>query len=534
MIRNNCLVCNSTDLVQIIDLGSHPFADTFVPKSKISEPDMIYPLTCDLCNKCGQIQTKYVTNPLARYSDIEYSYTSSNSTFSRNHWEEYSKEVASKICLKPSSLVIEIGSNDGYLSEQFVKAGNSAVGVDPSPYMAKLAKQRGVNTIISLFGNESADEILNKYEKADLIIANNVFNHSDNPGEFVKAVEKVMNDNATFVFEQPYWMDTLKSGKFDQIYHEHVSYFTVRSLKALLETADLVITSVEVVNYHGGSLRIYSKKKEYSEESETAQKMIDDEYQYGAFDKTTYEKFMKKNIDQRNKFLKRICEIKEEGYKIIAVGAAAKGNTFLNFYRLDHSLIDYVTDSSPHKKGKYTPATRIPIVGDEIFKDFDKVYALILSWNIANQLREILGKINPDIKYISPEETSNGIKDVIYQKRGIDHEDDRRAILTAFNGDLNGFKASQAKIYLIKQEKNLAGCYHDYDVAFYILEGEVKFILEDLKTKERKEYNLEKTDTLLIPSKVAYHAIAKAGTKMVGFTEMPFVSSEKNDIKYEF
>ena len=126
------------------------------------------------------------------------------------------------------------------------------------------------------------------------------------------------------------------------------------------------------------------------------------------------------------------------------------------------------------------------------------------------------------------------IKNVIHQKRGIDHEDERRAILTAFNGDLNGFKAAQTKIYLIKQERKLAGCYHNYRVAFYVLEGEVKFILEDIKAKERKEYILEKTDVLLIPSQVAYQAFAKAGSKMLGFTEVPFVSSEENDVKYEF
>jgi len=126
------------------------------------------------------------------------------------------------------------------------------------------------------------------------------------------------------------------------------------------------------------------------------------------------------------------------------------------------------------------------------------------------------------------------IKDIIHQKRGIDHEDERRAILTAFNGDLNEFKAAQVKMYLIKQERKLAGCYHEYNVAFYILEGEVKFILEDIKTKERKEYILTKTDVLLIPSHIAYQAFAKAETKMLGFTEVPFVSTEKNDIKYEF
>lgn len=126
------------------------------------------------------------------------------------------------------------------------------------------------------------------------------------------------------------------------------------------------------------------------------------------------------------------------------------------------------------------------------------------------------------------------IDDVIYQKRGVDHEDERRAILTAFNGDLGDFKAAQTKIYLIKQERKLAGCYHNYRTAFYLLEGEIKFFLKDVESGKTKEYDLTQTDVLMIPAKVAYYAMAKAGSKMIGFTEVPFVSSEKNDIKYEF
>src|SRR3989338_3960300 len=403
MIRDKCLICDSNNLVQIIDLGSHPFADTFVPESKISEPDLIYPLVCDLCIECGNIQTKYSTNPLDRYSNIDYSYTSSNSAFSRGHWEKYAQNITEQLNLKKNSFVVEIGSNDGYLTEQFLKNNNKVLGIDPSPYMAELAKDRNVPTIIGLFGTEYSREILDKYGEIDLVIANNVFNHSDNHLDFVTCVSNILKKDGSFVFEQPYWIDTLKSGKFDQIYHEHVSYFTVRSLKKLLARVGLVISYVKIVDYHGGSLRIIAQKKEHCKESESVEKMISEEQRNGAFESETYKKFMDKTRLQRSKFLERICRIKEEGYKIIAVGAAAKGNTFLNFYRLDNTLIDYVTDASPHKKGKYTPATRIPIVGDEIFSKFDKVYALILSWNIADILKEKLAVFNKNIEFISPE-----------------------------------------------------------------------------------------------------------------------------------
>jgi len=405
MLRKNCLVCSSENLTEIINLGMHPFADTFVPLNKLSEPDLIYSLVCDLCMDCGHIQTRYETNPLARYAQIDYSYTSSNSAFSRKHWEDYIVEVKKIIELKPDSFVVEVGSNDGYLAEQFIKSGSKAIGVDPSPYMVNLAKERNVTTILGLFGSKQSNEILEKYGKVDLVVANNVFNHSENPLDFTIACNKILKDDGSFVFEQPYWIDTIKSGKFDQIYHEHVSYFTVRSVSKLLENAGMKIKSAEIVNYHGGSLRIVAQKKEHlKENSIKVKEMIDEEEKYGTFNVETYEKFMDKINLQRSKFMQKIYKIKENKMPIIAVGAAAKGNTFLNFYKLDSTIIEYVTDASPYKKGKYTPSTRIPIVGDEAFSKFGKVYALILSWNIANQLKEILAKYNKEIEFISPEE----------------------------------------------------------------------------------------------------------------------------------
>lgn len=404
MIRRHCLVCDSSALKQIIDLGSHPFADTFVPESHLGEADSVYPLVCDLCTSCGHVQTRYETDPNKRYSQVDYSYTSSNSAFACNHWDAYVREVGSAVNLKPNAFVVDIGSNDGYLPEQFIKAGYRAIGVDASPYMAELAKKRGVTTFTGLFGKENAEKIMKEYGKADLVSANNVYNHADNPLAFTEAVSTILVDNGNFVFEQPYWPIGVQSGKFDQIYHEHVSYFTVKSAVALLTRAGLSVVSAEIVDYHGGSLHIIARKSaQISAVPDNVKKMIEKEEKEGMFDLTTYQNFMKQNLMRRSRFLQKVHKIKESGYPIIAVGAPAKGNTFLNFYNLDNSTIDYATDASPYKKGKYTPATRIPIVGDEIFEKYDKVYALILSWNIAPQLKNVLSKHNTKIEFISPD-----------------------------------------------------------------------------------------------------------------------------------
>lgn len=400
--RSACLFCGSKKIARIIDLGVHPFADTFIAPAKLGEPEPIYPLLCDLCQDCGQIQLSCQTKPEERYSLYDYSYTSSNSSFSRGHWDDYAGHVSEVVALKKNSFVVEVGSNDGYLAEQFKKRGCKVLGVDPSKYMASLAKKRKIKTIIDLFSRKTARNIIQKYGKVDLIVANNVFNHSDAPVDFVRAAYDLLAPSGTFVFESPYWYFGFKDKKFDQIYHEHVSYFSVKAVDNLFKKTGLAISAVEIVNYHGGSLRVFAKKKkDVSVRQEEIDRLIAEEEKIGLFSVSAYEKFMKNILSQRHKFLKNICALKIKGKSIIAVGAAAKGNTLLNFYRLDRSLIDFVTDASPYKQGKYTPLSRIPICGDGVFAKYKDVYALILSWNISDLIKNSLKKINNNIKFIS-------------------------------------------------------------------------------------------------------------------------------------
>jgi len=264
-----------------------------------------------------------------------------------------------------------------------------------------LAVERGIKTYSVLFDTESSGNIRNEFGNADLIIANNVFNHTNDASDFLNGVVNLLSEDGIFVYELPYWYNTIKDKKFDQIYHEHVSYYTVKLSYELLRKFGLEIIDVEVVDYHGGSLRVFSKKVNNVNLHSHISDMIKEEEDYGLFDEMTYKFFMQGLHDRKNKFMKEIYRIKSEGYSIIGVGAAAKGNTFLNFYNLDNTILDYVTDTSEHKQGKYTPLTRIPIVGDEIFAEYDKVYALILSWNISDIIKENLKRINNKIEFLS-------------------------------------------------------------------------------------------------------------------------------------
>ena len=383
----------------IINLGMHPFADTFISQEQFGMSEPVYPLECVLDSDSGEIKLKYETLDDDRYNLYSYSYTSSNSKVSRSHWNNYAEEVLKNISNKEK--ILEIGSNDGYLTEQFLKQQIDARGVDPSKKMTTIAKDRGVQTYNTLFNSKSVKTIINEFGLFDIWIANNVFNHANNPEDFIKSVNSVLKEDGTFVFELPYWFCTIRDKRFDQIYHEHVTYFTAKYSYNLLKKHGLSITKIKVVDYHGGSLRVYSKKTKNINKIKELQAMIEQEENYGLFKKETYEKFMRDLKRDRNLFMQKIYQIKSRDIPIIGIGAAAKANTFLNFYNIDNTILDYITDSSEHKKGKFTPLTRIPIVEDEILANFDEVYVLILSWNISNVLIEKIKKINNKIKFIS-------------------------------------------------------------------------------------------------------------------------------------
>lgn len=386
---------------KIIDLGMHPYADTFINKDQLNKTEPVYPLQCFLDEKTGYIKVGCETSPDERYNLYDYSYTSSNSEFSKKYWESYAIEVCKKLKITKQLNIAEIGSNDGYLAKQFQSKGHNVLGIDSSAYMSKIANKLGINTHCGIFDSNLSKTIINKYNKMDLIIANNVFNHSNDPLDFALGIKNLLSPDGVFIFEVPYWYNTVIDKKFDQIYHEHVSYFTVKSSVELLKQIGLTVFDVDVVDYHGGSIRVYSKINP-TEISLNVSNLINKEEEKGLFKIETYSKFMIDIKIKRAKFLKKLYNILEKNIPVVAVGVAAKGNTFLNFYNLDSTSIDYVTDISIHKKNKYTPLTRIPIQDDKtVFEQYDEVYVIILSWNISNMLKKKLKEINKNIKFLN-------------------------------------------------------------------------------------------------------------------------------------
>lgn len=408
MFRRDCLLCGSGALAEVIDLGMHPMADTFIPESRLAEPDRLYPLIVDLCEQCGQIQLRTVTSPSERYAEVDYSYTSSNSATSRRHWTEYAGDVARETGLAAGDAVVEIGSNDGFLCGEFQKRGYRAVGVDPSPAMAELAAARQVQTFTGLFETKAVEAVLEMLPtRPRLIAANNVFNHSNDPLDFATAVRRLLAPDGTFVFELPYWANLVEQGTFDQIYHEHVTYFTVTYAVNLFKAVGMSVAGAAVVDYHGGSIRVFVRHEHarsgLSDPLTTmVEVLIARERTSRLHEAGTYEAFRRGVRQRRDRFLERLYHFVNDGHAVACIGAAAKGNTFLNYYKLGAGTVACVTDASEHKIGKYTPGTRIPIEADAELARYDRLCAIVTSWNIAGALRRNLAPINPRIEYLNP------------------------------------------------------------------------------------------------------------------------------------
>lgn len=398
---SNCLITEKP-VIKILDFGQHAYADTFVAEDQLNLSEPVFPLQVNLCPESGSIQLGYVSNAEDRYELYSYSYTSSNSATARAHWDEYASTVKSR-CWDPQ-LVVEIGSNDGYLINQFREAGVRTIGIDPSTEMCVIAEQRGIEVISTLFSESVAHNLRQDTGGANIIMANNVFNHANDPVAFARAVSILLADDGLFVFEVPYWMSMIESGRFtDMVYHEHPTYFTVKMAWNVLQAASLEIINFDVVDYHGGSLRVFARKTTGGNMALQVEDTIARETQVGLFDQNFYQVVQRRFEEQRDAWLHNFYQIRmtEPGAVFIGVGAAAKANTWLTWHGLNKTHLEYVTDASAFKQGKYTPLSRIPICGDDIFAQYERPYALIMSWNIGEGLRKAILNINPNTRFLN-------------------------------------------------------------------------------------------------------------------------------------
>lgn len=394
----NCRLCNSVRISKVVDLGFHPLADTFLPDTLLHEAEIWYPLQLGLCLSCGHVFTLFSVSAEDRYQKNEYSYDSSNSRVSIEHFKEFAEAVIKEVKFSPDSLIVDIGSNVGTLLSHFKKFGyNNVLGVEPSKNIAKIAVDSGVPTVNEFFGLKAATEI-NSLGSVKVLLSSNVVNHADDLVGLLTIARRVLSDSGIFVFEVPYLLDLVQGTAFDTIYHEHVHYYGIKPLAECMHKQGFSIYKVERLDYMCGSIRVFARLG--GDTASAVSELIREEEAFGLYKTTTYEAFMERVRKVKLTVNAHLSAIRLAGGKIIGIGAATKGNTFLNYCRLDADVISYVTDTSPLKIGKLTPGSHIQIIADNDIED-DVTHALILPWNIAAYLQEKLAHLG--LKFYVPQ-----------------------------------------------------------------------------------------------------------------------------------
>lgn len=386
-----CRSCDSLRLNSILDMGLQP-----IPSEYGSTPDEViesFPLHLKICKECSLGQLAEYVLP-ERIFHKNYPYLSSTSNTWLQHASDYTQKILSFLELKPDSWVLEIASNDGYLLKNFKERGIDVLGVEPAINVANIAKARGINTISKFFGSEVANEILEKKGFPDLIIANNVFAHTPDMQDFMRGLAILCGNNTTITIENPSFTTLLKEALFDTIYHEHYSYISAHTVKHIAERNDLQLVKIDTIATHGGSNRYYLRRES------TAHRSVDDilkrEIEDGLFCEATWISFQQKAQLTISNLKSWLLQKKVEKARVVAYGAAHKGNTFLNSAGIDSSLISYVLDASPEKLNKFLPGSRIPVLGPEELINIKPTDVLILPWNLKDEISQIIRKTSPN------------------------------------------------------------------------------------------------------------------------------------------
>ncbi len=385
-----CRVCNSSDLAQFLDLGFTPPADRFLRREQLAEPETHYPLTVNLCQCCGFVQLGQVVSPEVLYRQ-DYPYESSMTRSGQAHWNEFAKTVVQRFGLGADDLVVDIGSNVGVLLSAFRSNGTRILGVDPASNIVRIAERNGVETLNEFFGPAVAEEVRKARGPASIITGTNVFAHVDDLTGFMRAVDHLLNERGVFIFEAPYFVNLVGQLEYDTIYHEHLSYLSLRPLVPFFRKFGMEVFDVEQRDIHGGSFRVYVARRGQHVVTEEVQHLLDLEKQTGVHSLDTLNVFAARVAQNRQDVLNLLRNLKQQGKTIAAVSAPAKGMTLLNYCHLGTETLDFATEKSTLKIGRFTPGTHIPVVPDSELLARKPDYVLLLAWNFA---KEIIRNLN--------------------------------------------------------------------------------------------------------------------------------------------
>ncbi|ASU40576.1 SAM-dependent methyltransferase [Herbaspirillum sp. meg3] len=389
----NCRHCQHPLSNVFLDLGFAPPSNAYIAPADAKKTETYFPLKLFVCDQCWLVQTEDYAQADELFN-ADYAYFSSVSQSWLVHAEKYVDKVTQQFALGPDSHVVEVASNDGYLLKNFVAKKIPCLGIEPTASTAAAAEQLGIPVLREFFGLELAKRLVAQSRGADLVLGNNVFAHVPDINDFTAGLCEVLNPEGVVTLEFPHLLRLLEENQFDTVYHEHFSYLSLYAVSRIFESQGLRIWDVELLNTHGGSLRVYGCRKDASHvETDAVRKVLDEECSRGMQQLSTYTSFQQRADRVKDDLLQYLIEQKKAGKKVAAYGAAAKGNTLLNYAGIKPDLLPYVCDAAPSKQNKYLPGSHIPVLPPEVLRERKPDVILILPWNIADEVVSLHGYV---------------------------------------------------------------------------------------------------------------------------------------------
>jgi len=399
-----CRFCKEELKDVFIDLVNSPPSNSFLTRQQLNEPEVFFPLKVYTCNNCFLVQVDEYKKSDAIFDD-EYVYFSSFSTSWLAHAKKYTEKMIDRFGLSEKSQVIEIASNDGYLLQYFKQRNIPVLGIEPTANTAKVAEEKGIESITEFFGTRLAKKLVDQGRKADLLLGNNVLAHVPDIVDFIAGMKLILKEGGIITMEFPHLMQLVDNNQFDTIYHEHFSYLSFFTVKQIFSSQGLDLFDVEEIPTHGGSLRIYGKHSEDNTRpiSRNVDLLLEKEIAKGMNSLSYYQNFQQKALQVKLGFNGFLTEQKLLNKKVAGYGAAAKGNTLLNYCGIKNDQIDYVVDANPHKQNKWLPASHIPVVNEAYLKESKPDYVIIFPWNLKDEIVKQLSYIKDwDGKFVVP------------------------------------------------------------------------------------------------------------------------------------
>jgi SAM-dependent methyltransferase len=390
----NCRHCGAELTLPLIDLGTAPASNAYLSATNLHEPETFYPLRVMVCRECWLAQTEDYTRANQLFCP-DYAYFSSTSTTWLNHAADYCRMIMDRLGLDTQSFVIEVASNDGYLLKNFVAADIPCLGIEPTAATADAAERIGIPVLQKFFGAGLAKQLTSETRQADLIIGNNVYAHVPDINDFTAGLKTVLKPGGTITLEFPHLLNLIRECQFDTIYHEHFSYLSLYTVCRIFETYGLRVWHVEQLPTHGGSLRVYgSHREDRRPDDSSVSRLLNEETRNGLLDENVYRSFQARADKIKNDLLAFLIKQKQKGKTVAGYGAAAKGNTLLNYAGIKPDLLAFVCDAAPSKQGKFLPGSRIPILAPEALTLRKPDWVLILPWNLKDEVMRQQSKIS--------------------------------------------------------------------------------------------------------------------------------------------